>query len=113
MSIDKHFRTSGVELTEDNSLPAGQRTQKNVKRVIAAVRAAEAEFNDEIRVANERCRNAQDQVIALQDRLRTVENELLKCKLQERMADIEALSVSDRKRLLSEVSEESPEQAAA
>ncbi len=105
MSIDKHFEKRGVELTEDNSLPTGQRTQRNVKRIIAAVRAAESEFNDELRVTNERCRGAQDQVIALQNRLRLVENELTRCKLQDRLSGIEALSVSDREGLLLEVSD--------
>jgi hypothetical protein len=113
MSINKHFKERGVELSDDNSLPPGQRTQKNVKRIINAVRAAESEFNAEVNEANERCRNAQDQVIALQTRLRTVENQLLRCKLQEGMAEIEALSLADRKRLLLEVGEESPEPAAA
>ena len=109
MSIDKHFEKRGVELTEDNSLPTGQRTQRNVKRIIAAVRAAEAEFNDEVRSVNERCRNAQDHVIALQDRLRLVENDLRRCKLQERLSGIEALTCSDRSGLLLEVSDEPAE----
>ncbi len=104
MSIDKHFEKRGVELNDDNSLPHGQRTQKNVKRVIAAVRAAESEFNDELREANDRCRNSQGHVIALQNRLRVVENELKQHKLQERMAGIDALSVADRRQLLLEVS---------
>jgi len=100
MSIDKYFERRGVELSDDNSLPKGQRTQKNVKRVIAAVRAAEAEFNDELQAANERCRAAQDKVIALQDRLRTVENELKRYKVEQRLGEIEALTTADRTMLL-------------
>lgn len=100
MSIDSHFKDRGIQLTEDNSLPPGHRTQKNVKRLIAAVRACEGEFNDELRAANERCREAQDKVIALQDRLRTVENELKRFKVQERLNDMEALTTDDKTALL-------------
>ena len=77
MSIDKHLSAKDVQISEDNSLPPGQRTQRVVKRLISAVRAFEGEVNDELRKSNEQCRMAQGQVIALQDRLRTVETELL------------------------------------
>lgn len=113
MSVDKHFKDRGVKLTEDNSLPLGQRTQKNVKRIMAAVRAAESEFNDELRTAHAKCRFAQEQVIVLQDHVRVVENELKKYKLKERMQNIPALSVNDREQLLHEVKDESDEVQAA
>ena len=112
MSIDGHFKERGIELTEDSTLPQGQRTVKNFKRVIAAVRAAEAQSNDEIREANERCRRSQEQVILLQERLRVVENELKKYKLDERLSSIDALSVAERQRLLLSVTQESETAAA-
>jgi len=100
MSIDKHFEKRGVELSDDNSLPPGQRSQRNVKRVIAAVRAAEAEFNDELRDANERCRTAQQQVIELQDHVRTLESELKRYKVSERLQTIDTLTTADKTKLL-------------
>lgn len=100
MSIDKHLEARGIELADDNSLPPGQRTQKVVKRVIAAVRAAESEFNDELRDANERCRKAQEQVIQLQDHLRACNEELRKYRVKETMQTIESLTVTDQRKLL-------------
>lgn len=100
MSIDKHLEERGITLADDNSLPQGQRTQKVVKRVIAAVRAAESEFNDELRDANERCRKAQEQVIHLQDALRSCNEELRKYRVKETMQTIESLTVTDQRKLL-------------
>jgi len=103
MSIDKHFEKRGVEVSEDNSLPPGQRTQRNVKRLIAAVRAAEAEFNDELRDANDRCREAQDKVIALQEYVSTIEAELKRCKMAAQLEALDTISVADRTKLLAAV----------
>lgn len=100
MSIDKHFEKRGVELSEDNSLPLGQRTQRNVKRIIAAVRAAESEFNDELRASNEQCREAQEQVIRLQDQCHALEMEVRKSRLGERLEQIESLTVVDKQKLI-------------
>jgi len=100
MSIDKHLEARGVQLAEDNSLPAGQRTQKVVKRLIAAVRAAEGEFNDELKDANERCRKAQAKVIELQEALRAANEELRKYRVQKVMEPMEHLTVNDRRKLL-------------
>ena len=100
MSIDKQFEERGVKLQEDNSLPPGQRTQKNVKRVIAAVRAAEAEFNDELRDANGRCREAQEHVITLQNRCHHLEAQLRRFKVDERLGECESLTTADRQKLL-------------
>jgi len=100
MSIDKQFEKRGIELTESNALPLGQRTQKNVKRVIAAVRAAEAEFNDELRDANERCRRAQEEVIRLTQRAHSLEEAVRRHRIAEQLGEIESLTTTDRQRLL-------------
>lgn len=100
MSIDKHLEARGVQLSEDNSLPTGQRTQKVVKRLIAAVRAAEGEFNDELKDANERCRTAQARVIELQEALRCANEELRKHRVQRVMEPMDHLTVNDRRKLL-------------
>lgn len=102
MSIDKHFEKKGIALTEDNSLPSGQRTQKNVKRVIAAVRAAEAEFNEALHQANERCREAQEQRAILMEKLARCEAENMRLKLDRTLQEpeFEPLTTSSRERLL-------------
>lgn len=100
MSVMKHFVEKGIELSEDNSLPAGQRSQKNFKRVIAAVRAAESEMNDELRQANDRCRKAQENVIELQQRCHQLEAELKRFRVNESLQALEVLTVKDRTKLL-------------
>ena len=102
MSVDKHLEARGVELSDDNSLPPGQRTQRVVKRVIAAVRAAESEFNEELRDANNKLRDRDEQVIRLVEELRKANEELRLYRVTNVMAPIEALTVSDRKRILTE-----------
>ena len=100
MSIDKHFEKSGVRLSDDNTLPPGERTCRAMKRLIAAVRAAESEFNDEIRDTNERCRVSQAQVITLQDENRHLEGELRRFRVSEKLTECESLTSSDRTKLL-------------
>ena len=100
MSIDKHLEARGVTLADDNTLPKEQRTQRVMKRVIAAVRAAESEFNDELRDANERCRIAQAEVIDLQRRLQSIETELRRHRVKETVAQLDSLSVSEQRRLI-------------
>jgi phytoene/squalene synthetase len=100
MSIDKHLEARGVQLADDNTLPKEQRTQKVMKRVIAAVRAAESEFNDELRDANERCRIAQAEVIELQRRLQHVETELRKSRVKETVSQLDVLSIADQRKLI-------------
>lgn len=102
MSIEKEFEKRGIQLADDNSLPKGQRQQRMFKRVITAVRAAEAESNDQLRDANERCREAQSQVIQLQDENQRLKQELMKIRLERTLHGDEygKLTVSDRDRLL-------------
>ena len=100
MSVEKELEKRGVQLTEDSTLPKGQRNLKNFKRVIAAIRAAEAESYDQIQDANERCRQAQDKVIFLQERIRLLENDLKRYRIKERLNEVESLSMVDRTRLL-------------
>ena len=92
MSVDKHLTTKGINLTEDNQLPRGERTQKNVSRIIAAARAAEAEWNEEL----VRC---QREVIDLQDRIDALEKELLRYRFKETAEGIKTLAIADRERL--------------
>jgi capsule polysaccharide export protein KpsE/RkpR len=100
MSIDKHLEARGVHLGDDNTLPLGFRTQKTVRRVSAAIRAAEGEFNDELKDANDRCRAAQAKVIELQEVLRQANEELRKYRVKDTMESIDSLTNADRRKLL-------------
>lgn len=100
MSVDKHFEKAGVVIDSNNTLPAGHRTQKDVSRLIHAVRAAEASFNDAIHEANEAARIAQGKCIEYQARVANLEMELRNYRLKEKMEAMDNLSVADRQLLL-------------
>lgn len=102
MSIEQHLNDRDIEITEDGTQPIGQRTQRHFKRVIAAVRAAEADYMDQLNESNERCREAQSHVIELQEKVRLLENELRRYKLTQKLSEIPALSTTDRSRLIEE-----------
>ena len=54
--VDKTFDAAllekNIHLDDDSRLPAGARSQKNVSRIIQAVRATEACYNSEINRLN-------------------------------------------------------------
>jgi uncharacterized protein involved in exopolysaccharide biosynthesis len=100
MSVDKYLEKSGVTIAPDNTLPPGQRTKKDVSRLIHAVRAAESSFNDAIHEANQKAATAQERCIELQARVSLLEKEVLKYRLKERMESMDSLSVADRQLLL-------------
>ena len=100
MSIDKHLKMAGVELDHDNTLPAGQRTKKDVSRLIHAVRAAEASFNDALQEANQAALAAQEKCIEYQARIANLELEIRSYRLKEKMETMDNLSVADRQLLL-------------
>lgn len=100
MSIDKHLKMAGVELDTDNTLPAGQRTKKDVSRLIHAVRAAEASFNDALQEANQAALAAQEKCIEYQARIANLEIELRNYRLREKMESMNNLSIADRQLLL-------------
>lgn len=100
MSIDKHLEKAGVVLEADNTLPAGNRTKKDVSRLIHAVRAAEASFNDELHEANRKALDSQMLCIEYQARIANLENELRSYRLKAKMETMDNLSVADRQLLL-------------
>jgi len=103
MGINKVFETNGITITEDNCLPRGERTQRNVKRIIQAVRAAEGEFNDSINAANKLATESQEQVIQLMSENERLKDELRKFKVREAISTggmAERLTTEDQKCLV-------------
>lgn len=100
MSLDKHLEKVGVRLDVDNTLPAGNRTKKDVSRLIHAVRAMESSFNDELQEATKLALDAQDKCIEYQARIADLEMEVRSFRLKEKMEAMDNLSVADRQLLL-------------
>ena len=89
MSFERELARKDVEISDDGSQPRGQRTQGHFKRVIAAVRAAEAKATDEMNGANERCRAAQDMVIDLQSENHALREEVRKYEFAAMLAAVD------------------------
>lgn len=100
VSIDKALEKAGVEIAPDNSLPLGKRTKKDVSRLIAAVRAAEASFNDALHEANEAALASQRLCMEYQARIADLELELRGYKLKEKLETMPNVTMSDRQLLL-------------
>ncbi len=97
------LKKSGVKL-EGDALPAEQRTVKTFKKVIAAVRAAEADMSDQLFDVQGQLNKTLKDNFQLHERIRELENELIALRLTQRMSDIDSLTVADRAAMLECVS---------
>ena len=97
--IQKALAQENLKL-EGDTLPADQRTCRVFKRLIAAVRAAEAEVMDELDKARKQTTEALRQNLILHEKLRQRDAEVAAFRLVKEMGLIEGLSGADRKKLL-------------
>lgn len=97
--IEKGLKKAGLRLEAD-ALPKNQRTVKSFQRLIAAMRAAEAEVQDRLSDSERQLNEALQKNIELQERVHILESEVLKHRLKEGLEQIPALTVADRTRLL-------------
>ncbi len=102
MSLNSSLEAVGVDLNE-NSLPAGHRTVKNVKRLIAAVRAVEAGMLDEIRERDAKLHKANESLFMAQNRIAELEAKLRKYELARVLESNDKLSVAERTELIEHV----------
>jgi chromosome segregation ATPase len=99
MIVEKSLRRAGLTLEAD-SLPKKDRKVKSFQRLIAAMRATEAEVLDRLGESEQALNKALRENLELQDRLHILERELQKVRLKEHLDSIEALTVADRTKLL-------------
>src|SRR5215831_13575569 len=93
--IEKAAVKAGVEIVHD-TLPQKQRTVRCFQRLIAAMRATEAEVQDRLSQSERELNEALKLNLGLQE-----ENQRLKAKiLQHEIGSIEALTTGDRNKLL-------------
>jgi arginine utilization protein RocB len=97
--LQKALTEVGMSL-EGDKLPKDQRTQKCFQRVIAAIRAAEAEVMDRLSQAERELNEALRVDMQLQERVRVLEAENLQHRLKARLGEIESLTTADRTQLL-------------
>ena len=98
--VEKSVARAGMGPLVADTLPAKPRGVKSLQRLIAALRATEAEVQDRLSASERDLNNALRQNLALAERVRLLEAENLQHRLKSRLGEIEALSSSDRTRLL-------------
>jgi hypothetical protein len=106
-ALDKGLEKVGLTLDDGNALPKDQRTVKVFRRLIAAVRAAEAEVADQrseaqVRENEARARENESlqKVLSLQAENERLRVELRNFRLKEGLERVAELSVHERSRLL-------------
>ena len=97
--VEKSLKKAGLKIQAD-ALPKEQRTVKCFQRLIAAMRATEAEVQDRLSDSERELNEALQKNLTLHERLRQLEAENLRLRLKERMEQIPALTVADRSNLL-------------
>lgn len=97
--VEKGARRAGIELDHD-TLPRGQRTVKAFQRLIAAMRSAESEVQDQLAASERQANEALQKCLAQQEHIRRLEGELLQLRLKHHVEGLEALTVHDRTKLL-------------
>lgn len=97
--IAKGLKKAGMKM-EGDVLPKDQRTVKGFKRLIAAMRAVEAEVLEEKSQAERQLNESLQKNLELQQENESLRAKLLQHRLKEGLGQIEALTVSDRTKLL-------------
>jgi|GEM_PF-3806685 len=99
MIVEKSLEKAGLHIQAD-ALPKKDRTVKTFQRLIAAIRATEAEVQDRVSKAEADLNESLKANLELQERCHKLENELRAVKLQEKLSTVEALTMADRQELL-------------
>ena len=99
MIIEKSLKKCGLQLEAD-SLPKKDRKVKTFQRLIAAMRATEAEVIDKLSEAEHDLNAALRDNGVLREEVFALKTELRKFRVQEHLSQIESLSSTDRQRLL-------------
>lgn len=98
MMIEKAVAKAGLEMTAD-TLPKGSRSVKSFQRLIAAMRACEAEVLDRLSASERELNESLQANLQLQERVRILEGENLKHRFKNELDTIELTSGSKTKLL--------------
>jgi hypothetical protein len=97
--IQTALEKSGLTM-EGDRLPKNERTVKTFQRLIAAMRAAEAEVIQSLSQSERQLIESLRINQELQERCHRLENETKTMRLKEKLERIESLSIEDRAKLL-------------
>ena len=99
MSLEKALAKEGLQL-EGDSLSKEHRNVKTFKRLIAAIRACEAQVQDDLQRAQVKLTDALEENARLRERLFELENIVRHQKVREVLEEIGTVSTAERTRLL-------------
>lgn len=97
--IEKALKKAGLKVQAD-TLPKEQRGVKPFQRFMAALRVVEAEAQDLLTEAQNQLNEQLRVNLQQQQRIHSLEAELLRYRLKEGLGEIEALTTHDRTKLL-------------
>lgn len=97
--IEKSLVREGLTLVAD-ALPRKDRTVKTFQRLIAAIRATEAEVQDRLSDTELRLNESLQKTLELQDRCHKLEDLVRQYRIVEKLNSIESLTTADRRLLL-------------
>jgi hypothetical protein len=97
--VAKALKDAGLNLVGD-SLPPKDRKVKTFQRLIAAMRACEADVQDQLSESERQLNNSLQATLELQGRVHALEGELLKLRLEKSLNDVASLTTADRQKVL-------------
>lgn len=100
--LQKALQKAGITMVAD-SLPKEQRTVKDFRRLIQAVRAAESSVQDQLSRSERDLNEALQKNLEQQERIRELEAKLLQYSLTRKMGEIMNLTVADKTMLIESV----------
>ena len=99
MIVEKSLQMAGLSMQAD-ALPKKDRTVRTFQRLIAAIRATEAEVQDRLSGAERELNDSLKANLELQERCHKLDAELRRYKVQERLGEVANLTTADRTKLL-------------
>ena len=97
--IEKSLARAGLTLQAD-TLPKADRTVKTFQRLIAAIRATEAEVQDRLSTGALRLNESLQINLQLQERCHKLEDIVRRQRIAEKLSGMESLTTANRKLLL-------------
>ena len=97
--IAEGLKRAGLTMQAD-ALPKSDRTVKTFQRLIASIRATEAEVQDRLSAAESHLNQSLQTNLELQERCHKLEDIVRRQRIAEKLSSIESLSLADRRLLL-------------
>jgi hypothetical protein len=97
--VETACKREKMKITAD-TLPREHRGVRAFQRLIAAVRAAEAEMQEHLSKSERSLNEALQKTLEMAERIQELEGQLLQYRLRDKLDQVPSLTVADKQRLL-------------